>query len=172
MKRAIPFLVCLLLVSCEEWRTVEIEETAETVVEQGTVVEQLVGSMGFGDFLNMDISANQELQNSDIQKNHIEKAKLTLLRLTITDPPSGQDFTFLDSLEFFVESPNASKQRIAHLDAFEAGETTVDLELDDVELAPYATDDYMNVTAEVTGRRPDNDTTIEALMRIEVVAKL
>ena len=171
MKMHHLIFVVLAFTSCDSLRTFEIEQKSETTVERGTIVEQLVGNMGFGEFLNMDLSDNQQMKNNDAQKEHIEKASLTLLELTIAQPTNGQDFTFLDSLEFYVESNKNPKKRIAYKDTFEAGQKKVQLELENLELAPYATEETMDISTEVTGRRPDNDTTIEAILKLEIVAK-
>lgn len=160
------------LTSCSSLATFEITETAEAHIEKGSLLEQLVGSMGFGDFLSMDVTANQELQNSGVQKRHIESVSLQSLTLVIVDPAQDQGFDFIESLEFSIDSPGSEPARIAYGGPFEETDKSVELSVESVELAPYATDASMDITTDVTGRRPDHDTTVEAQMVLEVVAKL
>lgn len=148
--------------------TFKVQESGETVVEQGTVLEQLVGGLGFADFVQFDIAQTEEFQNQGAKKSQIDSIYLTLLRLEITDPPSGQDLTFVESVEFYVEAEGLDRVRVASGGPFEAGQTVTDLDLDGVDLAPYATAPSMDITTEVTGHRPANDTTIEGTIELLV----
>ena len=65
MKMHYLIFVVLAFISCDSLRTFEIEQKSEITVERGTIVEQLVGNMGFGEFLNMDLSDNQQMKNND-----------------------------------------------------------------------------------------------------------
>ena len=41
--------------------TIEISESSQVTVEQGTLVESLLGDLGFGDFVSMNLIDSQEL---------------------------------------------------------------------------------------------------------------
>ncbi len=46
--------------------TFRITETATTVVPKGTLVEELVGGLGFDGFTDMDLTSNQSLANQGV----------------------------------------------------------------------------------------------------------
>jgi hypothetical protein len=158
----------LALLCCGGMDTFDVAEEASATIEGASLFEQLAGDMGFGSFLNMDISQSQELKNQGVEKNQIDSVKLTTLTLTIADPPSGQDFSFLQELSFFVEAEGLPRKLIASRTSFPSGETSVAMTIEDVELAPYATAPSMNISAEVNGRRPSHQTTIKADMSLKV----
>lgn len=159
--------IALSLATCDGLDTFHIGESSESVIPKGTLLEQFAGDLGFGGFLNMDLSQNQELKNQGVEKHQVDSVYMTALTLTITSP-AGSDFTFIDELEFYVASEGLPTVRIAHGGPFTAGEGAVSLELDDVDLAPYVTADSMNITSDATGRRPAEDTTIRGDMAFAV----
>lgn len=168
MKRLLLGALLLTPCACGGIDQIVVEETATSVVEQGTLAEQLTGDLGFGSFVTFDIAETEEFENQGVKKNQIDSVHLQRLQLEITDPPSGQDFTFIDSLEFFVETQELPRERVAYGGPFPDDATLVSLEIDDVDLAPYATAPSMDITTEITGRRPANDTTIEATIELLV----
>lgn len=141
---------------------INIKESAETKVDGASIFERFVGDMGFGDFINMDLSQNSELKNQGISKDQIDSVKLSDFTLTITAPESGQDFSFLESLIFSVEAADLPRAKVAEGGPFADGATSVTLNVQDLELAPYVSAAKMDITSEVTGRRPNNTTTIRA----------
>ena len=165
---AVVGLVLLAPLCCGGLDTFDISEESTTTVEAGTLLEQLAGDLGFGGFLNMDVSQSEELKNQGVEKEDIDSVRLASLVLEITDPPADQDFGFLESLEVFVEAAGSPRARIARGGPFPAGARRVELAVDEVELEPYATAEAMSVTAEVTGRRPDRATTVKATMELRV----
>lgn len=156
------------LLNCGGLDTFELREESSARIDGGTLLEQFVGDLGFGSLLNLDVTESEELKNQGVERHQIDSVRLTSLALTITDPPSGQDFTFLESLEFYVEAPGLPRQRIARGGPFPAGATRVELAADDLELAPYAAAESMRVTTAVTGRRPRQDTTVLAELALTV----
>lgn len=148
--------------------TFEVTQDSTATIPQGSILEQLLGDIGFGDLIAFDISQTQEFKNQGAKKSEIDSVHLTLLRLEIVDPPTGEDFTFLDSLDFYVEAEGLPKVRIASGGPFTAGDTVVDLVLDDVDLAPYATAPSMDITTDASGHRPDTDITIQGTIKFVV----
>ena len=71
-----------LLLGCAELLTIEIEQTAVTVVESGTLLEDLIGDLGFSGFVSMDLTDSEELANQGVEPGDITGAKLVLLQLT------------------------------------------------------------------------------------------
>jgi hypothetical protein len=167
LSRASAFLV-LTLLACGGLDTFDIEESSTTVVEGGNILQQLVGNLGFSGFTAMDITANEKLKNQGVERQDIDSVKLSSVTLEIVSPASGQDFTFLDSIEFFVEAPGLTRKRIASGASFQAGLRTVGLDIDDVELADYASAESMSITTNATGNQPQQDTTIKATVKLEV----
>lgn len=94
--------------------------------------------------------------------------KLQSLALTITSPATGQDFTFLEGVQFFVEADGLEKRKVARGGPFAQGPTTVSLMVLDVDLAPYATAPSMTFTTTARGQKPQNTTTIEAKIILDV----
>ena len=167
-RAAVVLVLLLLVVRCAGLDTFEVNESADSTIQGATILENLVGDIGFSGFLDMDIAQSTELQNQGVERHQIDAVHVTALSLTITDPPSGQDFTFLDSLEFYVEAPSVSRQRIAFGGPFAAGAARIELQLDDIDLAPYAAAPSMSITTEATGRRPSQTVTISAAMTLLV----
>ncbi len=160
-------LLLLGAITCGGLDHFQVKKSSTTTVASGSVVEQLVGSLGFGDLATFNIADAQEFKNQGVDKNDIDSVKLNQLTLTITSP-SGADFTFLDELSFYVEGGSLPKKRIAHGGPFQAGLSTVGLDVDDVELKDYAILPSMSITTEVVGRRPAQDTTVEARIVLDV----
>jgi hypothetical protein len=144
-----------------------IEEQSRAVIQSGSLLEQFAGAAGFGEFATVDITQNQSLQNQGVERHQIDSVKILSLTMTIVDP-QGEDFTFLDSIEFFVEADGLPKVSIATGGPFPSGASTVELTIPDQDLADYAASESMNITTEARGRRPDQDTTIDANLMLDV----
>ena len=157
----------LAIMGCGGLDTFPIEVESQATIEGGTLLEQWVGDLGFGGFLNMDISSHESLANQGVRPEQIDSVRLTEMRLEILEP-ADQDFSFIESLEFFAEAPEVEMRKVAFGGPFEDGIRAVSLERTDLDLAPYATAEQMNITTEVTGRRPANQTTLKAVVRLEV----
>lgn len=168
MRRASILLACLPLVMCSDLDNFQIEQKSSAQIPGQTPLEQLLGSVSFAGFDNFDITQNAELKNQGVTKDQIDSVKLSRVTMTVRSPESGQDFTFITSLRFFVESPGLPRALIATGGPFPANAQVVELDLEDVELAPYAAADTMNITTESTGQKPRQDTTIEAAIGLDV----
>lgn len=149
--------------------TFDITEVATAKVPAGSVVEQLIADIGFGDaFLKMNVRDSEAFQNQGIEEDQIDSVRLASFEFRIVDPPSGQDFTFLDSLAFHASSEGLESKRIAHGGPFTTGANAVSMTVDGVELQPYVVAKSMDITTEATGKRPKQETTIEATMVLRV----
>lgn len=154
-------LVLALLACNGNLVTIRVEESVSTVVPQGTLLEALVGELGFDGFLDMDITAAEELANQGVEPGDITSATFEAFDLQVTAPDGG-DLSFLESLSLSVEAPDLDTARFAHSEDFPEGEPRVWLTLDGLDLQPYVVSQEMTITTDVTGHRPDADTTIEA----------
>ncbi len=162
----------MLLATCGGLAKFNITQGGSATIPGATLLEQLVGDVGFGNFASFDITQSQELKNQGVKREQITSVKLTKLSIEVTSPANGQDLTFIDSLTFFVESPGVAKKEIAKGGPFTAGATKADLTLVDLELAPYAAAPSMTFTTAATGKRPSNTTTLDAKATITAEANL
>jgi hypothetical protein len=128
----------------------------------------LLGTISFAGFDNFDITQNASLKNQGVSKDQIDSAKMFKVEMKVISPASGQDFTFINSLKFFVEAPGLPRALLASGGPFPANATTVELDLEDVELKPYVTAESMDITTESSGQKPRQDTTIEATIGLDV----
>ena len=125
----------LLTVGCASLLTIEISESTQLTIEQGTVLETVLADFGFGDFVSMDLTESEELVNQGVEPGDIELVTLTVLELEVIEPNSA-DLSFFEKMTFFVVS------------------------------------ETMTLETDVTARRPDQDTLIEARFTIEVQATI
>lgn len=159
---AVLLLACQLTVY-----STTITESASTVVPKGTLLETLVDDMGFGDFLNMDLTEAQELQNQGVEPGDIKEVYLVDFVLAATDPP-GADLAFLESLEVWVEAPGLQRVMVASQTEFPPGVPEIAFDLEDVDLTPYVVSESMTFETVVSGHRPPDDTTVEATFSVEL----
>lgn len=167
MLRIAPVFVLALCACHGGLATITVSDAVTTVVPAGTILESVVGGLGFDGLLDMDISQAQELQNQGVEPGDIQDVRLTSFVLVATDPP-GADLSFLQSMTLSAEAPDVASARVAHVEAFPAGQGTVEFEIDDVDLTPYAVSRSMTLTTDVVGHRPDQETTIEARYSLDV----
>lgn len=169
MTRARLTVAALLAVlACQgKLLTITIDDSARTVVPKGTIVETLLADFGFGEFVSMDLTQAQELQNQGVQPGDIKDVRLVVFELEVTQPAGG-DLSFLDSLDVVVEAPGLEPKLIAFQDTFPVGEGLVAFEIEDVDLTEYVVSESMTITTEVSGRRPEADTTVVARYAVDV----
>jgi hypothetical protein len=146
----------------------DVAESDTVVIERGSVLEDLVSDLGF-DFLAADVEVSQELANQGVEPGDVSGVYFRELVLTV-EAPAGGDLAFLERLEFYVAGDGLPTRRVAWQDRFEAGQAVVALNLEDVDLTDYVVAESMDLVTEVEGRRPSQDTTIEAAYVIEIGA--
>jgi hypothetical protein len=167
MSRGLFALMLFAITTCGALDQISVSQSSRSTIPQGSLLEQFVGDIGFGELVEVDLTESQELQNQGVTKEQIDSVKLTSLSLTVVSPSQG-DFTFLDRVEFFVEAPGVEKKRIASGGPFAAGDSMVDLALDDVELKPYVVSEKLTITTDARGNRPSEATTVEAQLDLLV----
>lgn len=164
----LPPLLALGWLACQSSLfTIEVSDSATTTVEAGTILEDLLGDLGFEEFVSMDLTAAEELQNQGVSPGDIQEVYLTSFSLTAASP-DGADLSFLDSMELWVEAPGLEPALIAWQDEFPEGEGTVVFELEGVDLTDYVVSQSMTLTTEVTAHRPDQDTEVRADFSLDV----
>lgn len=176
MRRLLLLLLLLALagLSCANTlATIRLERDAATTIAKATPLETLVSSVGFGDFVSMDLTTASELENQGVAPGDINSVRLVLFDLAVTSPADG-DLSWIDSLELWVEAPDLPRVLVASQSDFPAGEALVSFDLEDVDLTDYVVSEAMTLETEVEGRRPDNedhDVLATFALRIEVTGQ-
>jgi hypothetical protein len=140
----------------------DVTVKGSTTVETGSLLEQLVSLPAFNGFNSFDIAQTAEFQNQGVKKEQIDSVKLKSFTLSVKSP-AGATLDFIDEISFFAETNGVVKKRIAHK-VIADGQASVALDLDPVELKPYVTAASMQITTEVSGKRPQVETVVEALL--------
>ena len=161
-------LLLLPLVTCSNLDNIEVTETAQTVLAGATLVEQLIGDLGFGDWLNLDITQNKTMANQGVERHQLDTVYLQSVELSMTESHPDQDFSFIERIEFYAKAPGLTKRLIATGGPFAAGLKIVGMDVEDVNLASFASSETMTITTDVVGRRPHYRTTIEATIVLGV----
>lgn len=145
---------------------IDVDGSAKTVVEAGTLVEELLVDFGFGEFVEMDLTTAQELRDQGVEPGDIVSVEMTAFTLEALD---GQgDLSFLQSMTLTATAPDLDPVDIATCDSFPAGESFVAFELTGADFAPHLVSKEMSLVVDITGRRPAADTTVEASFIVDV----
>lgn len=164
--RLVPWL--LLVGACVgELLTVRVEQGGSTFIQGGGVLGGVLSALELGGFDDLSVNVDQELANQGVSPGDIASVYVVELSLST---PDGEDLAFVDTLDIFVSAPGLETARIAHLDDFPAGVTSLEMELDGVDLTDYVVAESMTITTEAAGTLPENDTTIDVFMAIDVEA--
>jgi hypothetical protein len=167
--RTVAYLFAAAIwIGCEaKLFTFHVEDSGQTVVEQGTLLEDLLGDLGFDSFLDMDITSSQAFANQGVEPGDVQEVYLELFELEAVGP-AGSDLSFLEAMDIYVESPDLPQVLIASAASFPEGQALVSFALEDVDLTDYVVSQSMTLTTDITGHRPDDDTTIEARFDLAV----
>lgn len=146
---------------------IRVEESASTVIAEGTLFEGILGDFGFGEFTALDVTASEELANQGVEPGDIQDVRLVQFDLRATDP-DGADLSFLESIEVTVSAAGLDEVVIASGSDFPPGSDFVALEIQDVDLTEYVVSESMDVSTNARGSRPDADTTVVAEFALSV----
>ena len=147
--------------------SISIEEEDQILVEQGTLVEALIGDLGFGQFVSMNLVAAEELENQGVAPGDIEDVYLVRFELEATDPP-GADLAFIDRMDLLVSAPGLPEVLIASAESFGPGQRLVSFAVEEVNLTDYLVSEALTLTTDVTAGRPEVDTTVTARFELDV----
>ena len=147
--------------------TISVTESSTTTVEEGTILEDLLGDLGFESFLSMDLTESQELQNQGVEPGDIVDVRLVYLELEALSP-SGADLSFIEEMDVFVSAPGLDTVLIAEAASFPEGEAIVPFDIADVDLTEYVVSRSMTFTTEINAHRPEADTEVEARFEVDV----
>lgn len=148
-----------LILACDGKITdIAVSGSAKTTVEAGTVVESLLGDLGFSGLTEMDITAAEELQNQNVKPGDITSAVLT--EFVFTAESGSSDLSFFSEVTLSVEADGLDPLVIASQDSFPEGEAVVDFATTGAEIEPYVVSQEMTLTTEVSAHRPEEDTVL------------
>jgi hypothetical protein len=169
---------CLaLLCGCSSLLSFDVNSSGTASI-QGSPTGGLLGNAlggGFGGFNNFNVSQSQDFKNENTNKDHISECRVTRLTLKVlkpVPPAAGSDLSFLTQIDFFITAPNLPRLHIAGVKNPPVGQASVDLALDNVDIAAYAKSDTFSITTDAQGRAPASDTTIEADLGLNIHASL
>lgn len=172
MRKALFLSLGLLLTlsSCKKKLTeFQLEYTSEVIVSSS--VGQLVPfSLNTPE---METNSEFEFESNNTRKDKVESIRLSELRLSITSP-SNETFSFLNSIEIFISSPNVAERKVAFKESIPSNVGTVLVcELVDLELQEYIKEDTFTLRLKtVTDETIPQDVTIEVFTDFYVKAKL
>lgn len=160
----------LLTTSCKKKLTeFYIDYTSQVVVSSS------IGQLVPVSLNTPEISTNSEFEfeSNNTRKDLIDRIRLDELRLTIT-APSGETFSFLNSLEIFISSPNIAERKVAFRESIPSNVgTQLVCELVDLELQDYIKEDRFTLRLEtVTDETIPEDVYIDVYTNFFVKAKL
>ena len=156
------------LIGCagEALTHIEVDGEAETAVEAGTLLEELLVDFGFEDFVSMDLVSASALQNQGVEPGDISSAVLIAFELEAIDGMG--DLSFLEEVRLSVEAPEVEAVELAVADDFPPGEPVVVFALSGADFAPHVVSREMTFGTEITGHRPSADTTVRARYVVDV----
>lgn len=165
MKRSLRHgRICILLtaLACGSLDNINVSRSGTTTIEGAGTLSTLPSALAFSGFDNVHIGRDTTVENQSDVTDNLKSLKLRELVMVIETPETGEDFTFIRSVKFFASAEGLPKVLIAQGGPFTKGATSIGLDVEDVELLPYASAPTMQVTSEVTGKPPSDDTTIKA----------
>lgn len=165
--RAAAIAACALASGCGlDWITVDVEES--TSIEGGSLAEEILGELGFPGLAEFDMTDTETFRNEGYTEDDIAAVHIDSFELAIAEP-EGADFDFLRRIEFTVRAEGEPDERIAWADPVPEGASEIALEIDsNAELKPHVVAPEMQIETSARGRRPAEDTTVEARLAFDV----
>jgi hypothetical protein len=172
---ALVLAVALPALSGCEANVFSMEVKGDTTVEGSSLPNLPTVIPAVGSFSNIDFNQSQEFQNQGITKEQVKSVHTEYVRLRILSPDT-QDFSFLESIQFFAKAGDAEvlvaeKHNIDALD-LRAPHPVLSLDVTGVELQPFVTAPSMSIVVRGNGRQPPQDTKIQAEIGLKVEIRL
>ena len=148
--------------------TFDATVTGNSMIPGSSVPIDLGGTLpGFGQF-NLAQQANFANQGTD--KDHVRHVKVKSLTLTARAPAT--DLSFFTSLSFTLGAQGLPDQPIAHQTVFPAGQASVQMVVENVDLVSYAKADTIAIKSTAQGHSPRQDTTVDLVMVLTIEAAI
>ncbi len=139
------------------------------------VIQSSFGQMVPFSVMTPEMSTNSEaeFESNDTRKDRINSIYLKDLILTI-ESPSNETFSFLNSIEVYVSSPNTAETKVAFKNPVPSSNSkTLVCDLVDKDLQEYIKDDRFSIRVKtVTDETIPQDVTIDVYSNFLVDAKL
>jgi hypothetical protein len=151
----------------------DVDFSSSTTVPGDPLGGAILDDLPFGgEFAGVNVLEEEELRDAGVDRDDIDSAKLRSMRLEVTDgePLPG----WLDEVAFYVEADGQPRRLVASrtgIGDLPAGTTSIDLDVENVELKPYVIRE-MTISAEANGGPPTEDTTIRAVAVVRVDANV
>ena len=170
--------VCALLslVACAPPGFVAEVKGETTVPGDPTGISTVLDAFpSIGSFSSLDFDQNQDFQNQGVTKEQVSSARLQALSLKILSP-ADQDFSFLDTLEFYAKTGDqevlvASKRNISSL-GLKAPNPVLVLDVTGEELQPFITAPSMSISVRGKGRKPSKEVRLQVDVKLDVQVRL
>jgi len=176
MSRLLLGLLCLAITGCRLSFDTSVEGSAQIPGDPSPLPGLLNTFPVLAGFTSIDFAQNQDFENQGVSKNNVDSVRVVGFQLAITSP-SNQDFSFLDSIQFYASTQGqpevliAEKSGISEL-VLPAPNPVLTLDLKDVELQPYVVAPSMSITVKGQGQAPRYDTDLKATVTLNVDAHL
>ena len=169
LRRAIPYILVGGVLACRGGALayIDVDGSDRVVVEEGSIVEDLLGDLGFEGFVQMNVVASEELQNQGVEAGDISSVQLVSFELAAVEPADG-DLSFFESVAVWVEAPGLDPVMIADAVDFDEGRQVVSFDVYDVDLTDYVVSESMTLTTDIVAGRPDKETVVEAAYLLDV----
>jgi hypothetical protein len=168
MRRAA--LLLAVLCACHPTIDFDLTQSGTVNIPGSPFATPLALTLPIPGLQNVDTSNVQGFPSSRTAKDHIQSARAKKITLTVTSP-AGRDLSFLSSVALSISATGQPAKQFAHLSPFPAAQSA-DLQLDDVELAPYLKADSFSIVAAVTGTPQRTAVTIKADLDLGVTASI
>jgi len=161
------FVVCVLACRSATIANIEVDGADRVTVEEGTVLEEVLGELGFEGFAQMNVVASEELQNQDVQPGDISSVQLVSFELEAEEPANG-DLSFFETFAVYVEAPGLEPVLVADAMEFPEGEPVVSFDVYDVDLTDYVVSESMTLSTDIVAGRPTEETVVKASYLLDV----
>lgn len=158
----ILLLTALLIGGCSGIGDFTFTEKSDKQTIESSIAGDLTSLAGF----NFNINLERQLEKRDA--DGAKAVHLQDVKLRVTDDSQGRTLGFIESITFHANSDNEEKARVAWRDPVPDGQGSVMLETDsELNLKPYI-QDGLTMETSATGNTPEEDTTIQAVLTLEV----
>jgi hypothetical protein len=163
-------LLLVVLCACHPTIDFDLTQSGTINIPASQFAAPLALTLPVPGLQNVDTSNVQGFPSSRTAKDHVQSARAKKITLTVTSPGS-RDLSFLSSVALSISATGQPTKQFAHLSPFPAA-TSADLQLDDVELAPYLKADSFSIATAVTGTAQRSAVTIRADLDLGVTASV
>ena len=166
VRNTIALVSVLGLTMCESIDNIDISTGGKVSIPKATLVETLLGKVAFSGFDKVDFS--ESFKNQGVTPDQVDSVRLKAMTI-IVEAPSNGNFNFIEKLHFFAQAEGLPRVPIGSMEMVPQGKREINLDVNaDVELKPYVTAPVMQISSEVEGSRPEQDTVIAAAVVLDV----